>query len=148
MEIDVIIEDPEGSTVRNYWDKVEERWVVKPHPHSDNPWPANYGNIPGTFNSADNNELDVLVLSTSPLATGSEVRVRAVGLLMRPDGDDKVIGILVDDPEYGQIQRFNEVPAREIEAIEQWFATWSQVGQWRDEHVARQRIHRAMALSR
>jgi inorganic pyrophosphatase len=143
MEINVIIEDPRGSTVRHFWDAEQEVWVEKPHPHSETPWPASYGYIPGTWNDADEDELDVLVISTDPIETGSQVQVRAVGLLLRPDGDDKVLAILVDDPIFGGVNRFQNIPAEQIQMIEAWFAEWSQVGQWRDETGARARIQKA-----
>jgi inorganic pyrophosphatase len=99
MEIVVVIEDPRGSTVRHHWDERTGRWIEKLHPHSATPWPANYGYIPGTFNPSDNDDLDVLVLSRDPLATGSEITVRVIGLLRRPDFYEKILGVLVGDPE-------------------------------------------------
>ena len=138
-----VIEDPRGSTVRHHWSDEEQGWVEKPHPHTSQPWPANYGYIPETWNPADEDALDVLVISTDPLETGSEVNVRAVGLLLRPDGDDKIIAILIEDPIFGAIYRFQDVPAEQIQLIEEWFTEWSQVGQWRDETLARARIEKA-----
>jgi inorganic pyrophosphatase len=118
-------------------------WIEKPHPHSSEPWPASYGYIPETHNPADGDELDILVLATEPLETGSRVQARPVGLLLRPDGDDKVIGVLVGDPDFGDISRFQDIPSRETQSIEDWFAAWSQVGQWRDEAMAIARIKKA-----
>lgn len=148
MEVHVVIEDPRGSTVRHHWDDQQARWVTKPHPFSSEPWPASYGYIPGTWNPTDDDDLDVLVLSRDPLDTGTEARVRAVGLLRRPDGDDKILGVVVDDPDYGSIQRFNDVPADQIAAIEQWFRTWSDVGKWDDERAAVEQIDHARRYAR
>jgi inorganic pyrophosphatase len=145
MHLTVIIEDPAGSTVRHHWNPDSQTWIEAPHTHSSQPWPANYGYILDTRNPADDDELDILVLSTDPLETGSTVNVRGVGLLLRPDGDDKVIGVLIDDPLLGQITRFQEIPVEQIQAIEDWFAAWSQLGQWRDEVAAQARIERARA---
>lgn len=143
MEVTVIIEDPAGSTVRHYRDERSGEWIEKPHPHSREPWPANYGYIPGTRNPSDGDELDILVLSTEPLETRSSVQVRPVGLLLRPDGDDKVIGVLTSDASFGDLTRFQDIPAGEIQSIEDWFSAWSQLGQWRDEAMARARIEKA-----
>lgn len=140
MEIDVIIEDPRGSTVRHHWDASSRRWIEKPHPWAVEPWPANYGYIPGTCNPVDEDELDILVLSRDPLCTGAEVRVRAVGLLARPDGDDKILGVLLRDPDFGSIVKLSGVPASSIRAIEDWFTAWSEAGEWRDVDAAVQRI--------
>lgn len=143
MQVSVIIEDPIDSTVRHYWNADSGTWIEKPHPYSTRPWPTNYGYILNTRNPADGDELDILVLSTDPLQTGQQVEVQAVGVLLRPDGDDKVLGVLLDDPLLGQLSRFQEVPAERVQAIDDWFSEWSQIGQWRDEIVAQARIHRA-----
>lgn len=143
MELGAVIEDPRGSTVRHRWNEDDQRWTERAHDHSSEPWPANYGYLPDTWNPADEDSLDVLVISTDPLETGSQVPIRAVGVLIRPDGDDKVLGILIDDPIFGGIARFQDVPAEQIQAIEDWFASWSEVGEWRDEAGARDRIEQA-----
>jgi inorganic pyrophosphatase len=143
IEIDAVIEDPRGSVVRHHWDSIERRWIARPHHASSSPWPASYGYIPDTVNDADGDALDVLVLSERTLSTGEVVRVRPVGLLMRPDGDDKVLAVLIDDPRFGRIERLRDIPEREVQAIEAWFAEWSIVGDWRDEQSAIERIERA-----
>jgi inorganic pyrophosphatase len=147
MEYTVVIEDPRGSTLRHHWDENSRSWVERPHPHSNTPWPANYGYMPETWNPADEDALDVLVISTDPIETGSQVEIRVVGLLLRPDGDDKILGVLVSDPIFGSISRFQDVPSEQVLAIERWFAEWSQIGQWRDESSARARIEQALGTN-
>jgi inorganic pyrophosphatase len=147
VDINVVIEDPRGSTKRHVWDATQEIWEEKPHPHSQTPWPANYGYIPETWNPADEGELDVLVISTDPIQTGSQVTVRAIGLLLRPDGDDKILGVLIDDPIFSGVSRFQDLPAEQVQMIEAWFSEWSQVGQWRDEAGASARIQKARQLA-
>jgi inorganic pyrophosphatase len=142
MEIGVVIEDPRGSTVRHHWDAESRRWVIKRHPKSMDPWPANYGFVPGTFNPADGDDLDILVLSVDKLQTGAKVNARVVGVLQRPDGDDKILSVLVGDPHFGSITGLSEVPAGEIRAIENWFAAWSEVGEWGDVETAIVRVNR------
>jgi inorganic pyrophosphatase len=146
MHLNVMIEDPAGSTVRHHWNVETGTWIEEPHPQSNSPWPANYGYILDTRNPADDDELDILVLSTDPLQTGQRVEVRAVGVLLRPDGDDKVLGVLLDDPLLGHVTRFQDVPAERVQAIDTWFSEWSQIGQWRDEVAARARIQRAQKV--
>ncbi len=53
--------------------------------------PVAYGFIPGTKNPADNDELDILVLSKKDFKVGEEVEVESIALLRRADGDEKVI---------------------------------------------------------
>lgn len=148
MELTAIIEDPKGSTVRHHRDPDTGKWTPTPHPYTDRPWPASYGYLAGTWNPADEDDLDVLVLARDPLETGSRVSIRAVGLLRRPDGDDKILAVLAGDEEYGHIEHFDEVPTGEIAAIEAWFADWDEVGEWHDETIARRRIEEARARAR
>jgi inorganic pyrophosphatase len=134
--VTVVIEDPRGSVTRHHLDRERGVWVEAPHPHSSTPWPANYGYLPGTINPADGDELDALVLATDPLPTGAVVSARPVGLLARRDRDHKALAVMVDDPAYGSIRRFADVPRRDVERIEAWFREWGDVGDWQDEVAA------------
>jgi inorganic pyrophosphatase len=138
--VEAVIEDPRGSTTRHHFDTDRRVWVEAPHPHSSTPWPASYGYLPGTFNPADDDALDTLVLATNPLRTGTRLAIRPVGLLIRPDGDHKILAVAAGDPTYGNIMRLETVPPQDIERIEAWFAEWSRVGHWRDERAAWQQI--------
>ncbi|MHA0034549.1 inorganic pyrophosphatase [Deinococcus sp. PESE-13] len=62
------------------------------HPYRTEPWPApvNYGCLPGTFNPADDAEVDAVWLG-EPLAVGTETDLAPSGLLWLADGDHKVI---------------------------------------------------------
>jgi inorganic pyrophosphatase len=144
MEIDAVIEDPRGSTMRHHWDAENGCWITKRHPRSTTPWPANYGYLPGTHNPADGDELDTLVISGEPLATGSRVRVRVLGILHRPDGDDKILTAMIGDPATADMMILDDVPRRTIRAIEAWFAEWSDVGEWGDTEAASARLRAAM----
>lgn len=145
MEIDAIIEDPRGSTVRHFQDRATGVWVAKPHAFTSNPWPVSYGYIPDTLNPVDGDALDIMVLARDALETGSRIRVRPVGMLRRPDGDDKILGVLIGDPDLGGLERLSDVPGREIEEINDWFAVWDEVGEWFDEADARRRVDEARA---
>jgi inorganic pyrophosphatase len=139
----VVIEDPRGSVVRHHWDDAGQEWIERPHPHTSSPWPVNYGYLPETRNPADDDDLDAMVLASNPVPTGARVVVRIVGLLQRPDGDDKLLGVLKDDPAFRNITRLQEVPQSELQAIETWFAEWGPVGQWQDEEQAIVRLEQA-----
>jgi inorganic pyrophosphatase len=138
--VEAVIEDPRGSTTRHHFDPDRREWVEARHPYSTTPWPASYGYLPGVYNPVDDDALDTLVLATDPLPTGTRLVVRPVGLLARPDGDHKVLSVAAGDPTYGGIERFEEVPRREIARIEGWFEEWSQLGHWQDERAAREQI--------
>lgn len=125
--IGAVIEDPVGSTVRHVFDKCTGSWRTFPHPLARRPWPANYGYLLHTYNPSDDDALDVIVLASQPLPTGSEVLVRPVGLLRRRNGDDKVLAVLCSDPHYREIQTLQEVPPEDLQKILHWFADWESV---------------------
>lgn len=140
MIVEAVIEDPRGATRRHVRDRQTGEWIEKRHPHAVSPWPANYGFLAGTYNAADGDELDVLVLSTSRLATGTVVPVRPVGVLLRPDGDHKIIAVLLGDPAYQDIRWLGEVPPGDIMGIDAWFAEWTTVKGYRDAGSAEELI--------
>lgn len=124
--LEAVIEDPAGSVVRHVYDRTTGTWRTFPHPHARRPWPANYGYLVGTYNPSDDDELDVIVLASVPLPTGTRVTVRPVGLLRRASGDDLVVAVRCDDPRYGSVQRLAEVPTDDLARILDWFADWEQ----------------------
>lgn len=131
-----VIEDPAGSTVRHTLDHATGTWTTYQHPHARRPWPAAYGHLPGTYNPTDGDELDVIVLASVPLQTGQRVRVRPIGVLVRPDGDHKVLAVRCNDPRYGALVDLLQAPAKDLQAIEDWFAEWDIVLGWENAEVA------------
>lgn len=132
MLIDAVIEDPKGATCRHHLDRQTGEWRSVPYPFTVDPWPANYGFLPGTHNPADDDELDVIVLARESLATGTRLRVRPVALLRLADGDHKILAVDAGDPDYGRISALNEVPTTDLTAIEQWFPESDRFLGWED----------------
>lgn len=132
MLVDAVIEDPKGATCRHYLDHWTGEWRAVPYPFVVDPWPANYGFLPGTHNPADDDELDVIVLARQPLPTGTRLQVRPVALLRLTDGDHKILAVAVGDPDYGWIPTLDKVPAADLTAIEQWLPETSRFLGWAD----------------
>ncbi len=143
MIIDVLIEDPKGSTERHVRDRSTGEWRTYTFPHTSQPWPASYGFVRDTLNPIDGDELDVLLLSTSSLETGAAIRARAVGMILRPDGDHKILAVECDESAFRHVRTLADVPPGEIRAIETWFSGWSTLGDWADERQAAAQIARA-----
>ncbi|HEU4792118.1 MAG TPA: inorganic diphosphatase, partial [Nitrolancea sp.] len=132
MIIDAVIEDPKGATCRHYLDHQTGEWHAVPYPFTVEPWPANYGFLPGTHNPADDDELDVIVLAREPLATGTRLQVRPVAHLRLADGEHKVLSVATGDPIYGLITSLEMVPTTDLTAIEQWFPETGRFLGWED----------------
>ena len=130
MIVTARIEDPRGSTCRHVNDEANGTWRRFPHPHVRSPWPAAYGELPGTRNAADGDPLDVIVLSERPLTTGDEVPVRLVGLLERPDGDHKLLAVDLADRRLARAVSLEQLPPEDLAPIEAWFREWSTFAGW------------------
>lgn len=101
--INVVNEIPAGSSMKIEWnrelavfqlDRVEPQIFAKP---------TNYGFIPQTLDD-DGDELDVLLITDEPLATGVFLEARIIGILnFEDDGeeDHKVVAVPADDRNTG-----------------------------------------------
>ncbi len=120
-EITVVVEIPEGSSHKIEWDRhvgVMKLDRVEPKVFAK---PTNYGFIPQTLDE-DGDELDVLLITDSPLSTGVVVDARVIGVMKFVDDgevDDKVIAVPSDDRNNGDaIQTLEDIPAQLIKQIE------------------------------
>lgn len=120
-EITVVVEIPEGSSHKIEWDRhvgVMKLDRVEPKVFAK---PTNYGFIPQTLDE-DGDELDVLLITDSPLSTGVVVNARVIGVMKFVDDgevDDKVIAVPSDDRNNGDaIQTLEDVPTQLIKQIE------------------------------
>ena len=110
--VNVVIEIPKGSKVKYELDKPSGMLRVDRVLHSSVHYPANYGFIPRSY-ADDGDPLDVLVLSSEPVAPMSIVIGRPIGLLRMEDGgklDDKVVAVHADDPAFTDYRDIFELP--------------------------------------
>jgi len=122
--INVVVEIPTGSSHKVEWnrelavfqlDRVEPAIFAKP---------TNYGFIPQTLDE-DGDELDALIITNEPLATGIFLEARVIGVMkFEDDGeiDDKVIVVPADDRSTGNaITSLADLPKQLIAQIEHHF---------------------------
>ncbi|MBR3319961.1 inorganic diphosphatase [Candidatus Saccharibacteria bacterium] len=119
-ELNVVIEIPTGSNHKLEWDREHACFMldrVEPMAFAK---PCNYGFIPKTIDE-DGDELDALVITDQPLATGIWLKTRILGVMKFVDGgevDDKIICVPEDDRNYGdKYQTFEDLPKQLIEQI-------------------------------
>ncbi|MDO4781307.1 MAG: inorganic diphosphatase [Candidatus Saccharibacteria bacterium] len=120
-ELTVVVEIPTGSNHKIEWDRkvgVMRLDRVEPAIFAK---PTNYGFIPQTLDE-DGDELDVLLVTDQPLATGLVVTARILGVMKFVDDDevdDKIIAVPSDDRNNGDaIQSLEDLPAQLIKQIE------------------------------
>ena len=88
-------------------------------------YPANYGFIPRTH-ADDGDPLDILVLMQEPVEPLAIVRCRPLGGLRMVDkgGDDKIVGVCIDDPAYSHYQAMSELPPHVMRELERFFVDY------------------------
>ena len=149
--INVVKEIPAGSNHKIEWnrkladfqlDRVEPAIFSKP---------TNYGFIPQTLDE-DGDELDVLLVTEQPLATGIFLEARVIGVMKFVDDgevDDKIVCVPADDRNNGNAYKtLSDLPQQLIKQIEFHFnhykdlkkAGTTKVESWGDVEEAKQVI--------
>ncbi len=155
-EVNVVIEIPQGSGVKYEMDKESGLLFVDRILYTSMVYPFNYGFIPGTLEE-DGDPVDVLVVSYEPLAPGSVIRCRPVGVLLTRDEkgpDAKVIAVPAPkiDPRFAEIDDVSKLPEALRRKIEHFFehykelepGKWVRVEGWRGAEEARKRVKEAV----
>lgn len=128
-ELNCLIEIPAGSKIKYEIDKESGLLKVDRILYSSVHYPCNYGLFPQTF-CDDGDPLDVLVIGQLPVAPLSIMRVRPIGVIRMIDqgkGDDKVISVHVDDPEYNHIRSIKELAPHKINEIRRFFESYKEL---------------------
>ncbi|RAU17798.1 inorganic diphosphatase [Nitrincola tibetensis] len=157
-DIYVVIEIPaESSPVKYEIDKDSDAVFVDRFMAAPMFYPANYGYINNTL-ADDGDALDVLVITPYPVAVGSVVRCRPVGILNMTDeaGEDaKLVAVPHQklSQAYNDIQDINDLPQLTKDRIAHFFENykklevgkWVKVEGWSDAAAARQAIMDSVA---
>lgn len=153
--MNVVIEIPKGS--KNKYELDKENGLIKLDRvmHTAQDYPFDYGFVPQTLWD-DGDPLDVVVLTTYPLAPGILAEVRPVGILHMVDGgedDEKVIGVAESDPRFAHVQDIADVNQHTLKEISHFFTTYKQiqkkevsVGEYEGRDVAQKAFTRAREL--
>ncbi|MDB5168054.1 MAG: ppa, inorganic pyrophosphatase, inorganic pyrophosphatase [Candidatus Saccharibacteria bacterium] len=153
--INVIVEIPEGSSHKIEWnrdlavmqlDRIDPAIFAKP---------TNYGFIPQTLDE-DGDELDALIITDAPLATGIFLEARVIGVMKFVDDDevdDKIVVVPVDDRNTGNaITSLADLPKQKIAQIEHHFTHYKDLKKpgstvvkgWGDVEEAKAIIHESI----
>ncbi len=127
--INVIIEIPKGSKNKYELDKETGLITLDRAMHTSQDYPFDYGFMPQSH-WHDGDPLDVVVLTTYPLAPGVLVKVRPVAIMhMVDDGesDAKIIGVPESDPRFAAINDLADINPHTIKEIEHFFTTYKQL---------------------
>lgn len=125
-EMNVIIEIPKGSMNKYEIDKETGLIALDRVSYTTQAFPVDYGFVPQTLWD-DGDALDVVMLTSYPLAPGILVRARPVAIMHMidsGDADDKVIAVPVDDPRWKQVQDLSDVNPHTLKEIQHFYMTY------------------------
>ncbi len=127
--INVIIEIPKGSKNKYEIDKETGLITLDRALHTSQDYPFDYGFVPQTH-WEDGDPLDVVVLTTYPLAPGVLVKVRPVAVVNMIDdgeGDAKIIGVPEKDPRWDDVKDISDINKHTLKEIEHFFLTYKKL---------------------
>jgi len=128
-EFNAIIEIPRGSPNKYEIDKATGLIKLDRVNYSAAPYPFDYGFAPQTY-WEDNDPLDVIILTTYPLAPGILVSVRPVAVIeMIDDGDSdyKIIAVPVDDKRWDDVKDLKDLNQHSLKEYRHFFETYKQL---------------------
>jgi inorganic pyrophosphatase len=127
--MNVVIEIPKGSKNKYEIDKATGIIKLDRVMHSAQDYPFDYGFVPQTLWD-DGDALDVVVLTTHPLAPGIMLEARPIGIMHMTDGgeaDEKVIAVAEGDPRYAEVKDIKDANQHVLKEIAHFFATYKQI---------------------
>lgn len=155
-DINVVIEIPQGSSVKYEVDKESGAVFVDRFLFTPMYYPAAYGFIPNTL-AADGDPADALVLAPGPIVPGAVIRARPIGMLKMEDEsgqDEKIICVPHDKihTEYTNVKTIKDLPEITLKAIGHFFERykdlepnkWVKVSGWEGPDEAKKAILAAL----
>lgn len=135
-EVNAIIEIPFGSSIKYEVDKETGLLFVDRFNFTAMFFPFNYGYVPST-KAQDGDPLDILVISQYPVAAGSVIKCRPVGMLEMEDEsgiDSKIIAVPIEkvDPFYSHIKDVTDLDKPTLDRIKHFFDHYKELesGKW------------------
>ncbi len=135
-EVNVLIEIPQGASVKYELDKDSGVIMVDRFAFTAMVYPFNYGFIPQT-KAEDGDPVDVLVISTYPVMPGCAIPVRPVGMLEMEDEegiDTKILAVPTQkvDPFYAHINDIGDIDEITKKKIQHFFNHYKELepGKW------------------
>jgi inorganic pyrophosphatase len=152
-EFNVIIEIPANSAPIKYeMDKESGALFVDRFVGTGMSYPVNYGFIPHTL-SEDGDPADVLVITPFPVAHGSVIKSRAIGVLRMEDEsgiDAKILAVPTKKvcPMLADVESYTQLPQLLVDQIKYFFehykglekGKWVKITGWEDANAAKQEI--------
>ena len=121
-----VIEISKGSKKKYELDKETGYIMLDRILYTSTHYPANYGFIPRTLGD-DGDPLDVLLICAEDIEPMTLVRAYPIGVIKMIDngrGDEKIIAIPYNDPNYNQYKNIDELPRHVFEEMRHFFTVY------------------------
>ncbi len=135
-EINVFVEIPQGSSIKYELDKKTGAIMVDRFAYTAMFYPFNYGFVPNTY-AEDGDPIDVLVISTYPVAPGTVIPCRPIGMLEMEDEagiDTKILAVPTTkvDPFFAYINDVEDLEESTKKKIQHFFDHYKEIepGKW------------------
>ena len=135
-EVNVLIEIPQGSSVKYEIDKDSGALFIDRFLYTSMSYPFNYGYVPQTLDG-DGDGIDVLVLSSQVVQAGTVLPARPIGMLEMEDEegmDTKVIAVPTKkiDPFFANIEDVSDLADAYKNKIKHFFESYKKLepGKW------------------
>ena len=126
MEVEVIVEIPQGSRNKYEMDHKTGRIRLDRMLFTSTRYPADYGFVEHTL-ADDGDPLDALVLLDEPTFPGCLISCRAIGMFRMRDekgGDDKVLCVPATDPRMAHLRDITDVSEFDRLEIQHFFEVY------------------------
>ncbi len=154
-EMNVIVEIPRFSKNKYEIDKETGLIALDRVMHTAQDYPFDYGFVPQTLFD-DGDALDVVLVTTYPLAPGILVKARPIAIMEMIDGgerDDKVVAVPVDDPRFADVKDLKELNPHFTKEMSHFFETYKKVqdkevsvGPWHGTDKAKEAFEKSVKM--
>jgi inorganic pyrophosphatase len=131
-DLNMIVETPRGSRTKFDYDGEQRLFKLADVLPASIAFPYNYGFVPSTL-GADGDPLDILVLLDVPVAVGSLLTARPVGVIEAIQHDkvgkvrnDRLIAVATHAHLHGNIRSLKELNPMTIEEMEEFFVWYNE----------------------
>ncbi|MDQ5971424.1 MAG: inorganic pyrophosphatase [Patescibacteria group bacterium] len=125
-EFNCIVEIPKNSNNKYEIDKETGLIALDRANYNSAPYPFDYAFVPQTL-WEDGDALDVIILTTYPLAVGVLVAVRPVAIMDMNDSgesDAKIIAVPVEDRRFEDVQDIGDLNKHSLKEYQHFFETY------------------------
>ena len=155
-KINVVVEVISGSRDKYEYNLEWETFVLDRVIHSSVVFPVDYGFMPQTW-CADNDPLDIMILTYEPFEVGCVIKTRPIGVLILEDEkgeDSKILSVPINDPRFKEFKDIKDVPKHLLKEIQEFFETykrlepkkWAKFKEWKNAKEAKKIINFALKL--